>query len=255
MRQQRWVELLNDYDCQIRYHPGKANVVADALSRKERVKTLRVRALGMTMHTSLTTQIRNAQQEALKAKNLKGETLRGMVKQLEPKTDETLYFTNRIWVPYTGGLRELVLDEANKSRYSIHPRADKMYKDLKELYWWPNIKGDIATYVDISTAYHPQTDGQIKRTIQTLEDMLRACVMDFGGNWDTHLPLIEFSYNNSYHTSIKAAPFEALYGRKCRLPVCWAEIGDNQITGPEIIEETTDKIFQMRDRIRAARDG
>ncbi|XP_076909780.1 uncharacterized protein LOC143567197 [Bidens hawaiensis] len=124
---------------------GKANVVADALSCKERVKTLRVRALGMTIHTSLTAQIQNTQQEALNAENLKGEALRGMVKQLEPKADETLYFSNRIWVPYIGGLRELVLDEAHESRYSIHPGADKMYKDLKELYWWPNIKGDIAT--------------------------------------------------------------------------------------------------------------
>ncbi|GKD36409.1 putative reverse transcriptase domain-containing protein, partial [Tanacetum coccineum] len=76
----------------------------------------------------------------------------------------------------------------------------------------------------MSTAYHPQTDGQSERTIQTLKDMLRACVMDFGKGWDRHLPLVEFSYKNSYHTSIKAAPFEALYGQKCRSPICWAEI-------------------------------
>ena len=106
----------------------------------------------------------------------------------------------------------------------------------------------------MSTAYHPQTDGQSERTIQTLEDMLRACIIDFGGNWDTHLPLIEFSYNNSYHTSIQAAPFEALYGRKCRSPLCWAEVGDRQLTGPEIIEETTEKISQIRERMKAAQD-
>jgi hypothetical protein len=115
----------------------------------------------------------------------------------------------------------------------------------------------------MSTAYHPQTDGQSERTIQTLGDMLRACVIDFGNAWDTHLPLIEFSYNNSYHTSIKAAPFEALYGRKCRSPVCWAEVGDTQLaqsqtndsnlTGPEIIRETTEKIIQIRERMRTAR--
>ncbi|GJT07511.1 putative reverse transcriptase domain-containing protein [Tanacetum coccineum] len=81
----------------------------------------------------------------------------------------------------------------------------------------------------MSTAYHPQTDGQSERTIQTLEDMLRACVIDFGGSWDRHLPLVEFSYNNSYHASIKAAPFEALYGRKCRSPICWSEVGDSQL--------------------------
>ena len=91
-------------------------------------------------------------------------------------------------------------------------------------------------------------------SILPLEDMLRACVIDFGGNWDTRLPLIEFSYNNSYHTSIKCAPFEALYGRKCRSPVCWAEVGESQMIGPEIIQETTDKIFQIRNRLKNARD-
>ncbi|GJT75652.1 putative reverse transcriptase domain, ribonuclease H-like domain, aspartic peptidase domain protein [Tanacetum coccineum] len=106
----------------------------------------------------------------------------------------------------------------------------------------------------MSTAYHPETDGQSERTIQTLEDMLRACVIDFGKGWDKHLPLVEFSYNNSYHASIKAAPFEALYGRKCRSPVCWAEVGDSQLTGPEIIQETTEKIIQIRQRLQAARD-
>ncbi|GKA46691.1 putative reverse transcriptase domain-containing protein [Tanacetum coccineum] len=103
--------------------------------------------------------------------------------------------------------------------------------------------------------YHiSETDGQSERTIQTLEDMLRACVIDFGKGWDKHLPLVEFSYNNSYHASIKAAPFEALYGRKCRSPICWAEVGDSQLTGPEIIQETTEKIVQIRQRLQAARD-
>ncbi|GKE99542.1 putative reverse transcriptase domain, ribonuclease H-like domain, aspartic peptidase domain protein [Tanacetum coccineum] len=106
----------------------------------------------------------------------------------------------------------------------------------------------------MSMAYHPQTDGQSERTIQTLEDMLRACVIDFGKGWERHLPLVEFSYNNSYHASIKAAPFEALYGRKCRSPICWAEVGDVQLTGPEIIHETTEKIVQIRQRLQAARD-
>ncbi|GKA75649.1 putative reverse transcriptase domain-containing protein [Tanacetum coccineum] len=100
----------------------------------------------------------------------------------------------------------------------------------------------------MSTAYHPQTDGQSERTIQTLEDMLRACVIDFGKGWDRHLPLVEFSYNNSYHTSIKATPFESLYGRKCRSPICWAEVGDAQLTGPEIVHETTEKNPQSQSR-------
>ncbi|GJZ87068.1 putative reverse transcriptase domain-containing protein [Tanacetum coccineum] len=120
--------------------------------------------------------------------------------------------------------------------------------------FWQALHKALGTRLDMSTAYHPETDGQSERTIQTLEDMLRACVLDFGKNWDRHLPLVEFSYNNSYHTSIKAAPFEALYGRKCRSPVCWAEVGDAQLTGPAIIHETTEKIVQIKSRIQAARD-
>ncbi|GJU24698.1 putative reverse transcriptase domain-containing protein [Tanacetum coccineum] len=106
----------------------------------------------------------------------------------------------------------------------------------------------------MSTAYHPETDGQSERTIQTLEDMLRACVIDFGKGWVKHLPLAEFSYNNSYHASIKAAPYEALYGRKCRSPVCWAEVGEAQLTGPELIQETTEKIVLIKQRMQAAQD-
>ncbi|GJU41369.1 reverse transcriptase domain-containing protein [Tanacetum coccineum] len=115
--------------------------------------------------------------------------------------------------------------------------------------FWQSLQNALGTQLDMSTAYHPETDGQSERTIQTLEDMLRACVIDFGKGWDKHLPLIEFSYNNSYHASIKAAPFEALYGRKCRSPVCWAKVGDVQLTGPEIIHETTEKIMQIRQRL------
>ncbi|GJR55551.1 putative reverse transcriptase domain-containing protein [Tanacetum coccineum] len=121
-------------------------------------------------------------------------------------------------------------------------------------HFWKSLNEALGTQLDMSTAYHPQTDGQSERTIQTLEDMLRACVMDFGKGWDRHLPLIEFSYNNSYHTSIKAAPFEALYGRKCRSPICWAEVGDAQLTGPEIVRETTEKIIQIKHRLQASRD-
>ncbi|GKF16527.1 putative reverse transcriptase domain-containing protein [Tanacetum coccineum] len=106
----------------------------------------------------------------------------------------------------------------------------------------------------MSIAYHLQTDGQSERTIQNLEDMLRACAIDFGKSWVNQLPLVEFSYNNSYHASIKAAPFEALYGRKCRSPVCWTEVGEAQILGPELIQETTEKIIQIKQRMQAAHD-
>nr|GFA71106.1 putative reverse transcriptase domain-containing protein [Tanacetum cinerariifolium] len=118
----------------------------------------------------------------------------------------------------------------------------------------PSLQNALGTQLDMSTAYHLETNRQSERTIQTLEDMLRACVIDFGKRWDRHLPLIEFSYNNSYHASIRAASFEALYGRKCRSPVCWAEVGDIQLTRPEIIHETTKKIVQIHQRLQAARD-
>ena len=108
--------------------------------------------------------------------------------------------------------------------------------------------------LDLSTSYHPQTDRQTERTIQTLEDMLRACLLEFGGSWDDHLPLVEFSYNNSYHTSIQCVPYEALYGRKCRSPLNWLEVGDSQLTRPDIVQETTDKIKTIQERLKAARD-
>ncbi|GJS33075.1 putative reverse transcriptase domain-containing protein [Tanacetum coccineum] len=200
MRQRRWLEFLADYD---------------------------------------------SQSEAIKEENIKAENLRGMDKAFEVRPNGTRCIKNRNWLPLFGNLRDLIMHESYKSKYSVYPGSDKMYQDLKKLYWWPNMKAIIAEYVncdshftsrfwqsmqsalgtqlDMSTAYHLKTDGQSERTIQTLEDMLRACVIDFGKGWERHLPLVEFSYNNIYHVSIKAAPFEALYGRKCRSPVCWAE--------------------------------
>nr|GEV07598.1 putative reverse transcriptase domain-containing protein [Tanacetum cinerariifolium] len=356
MRKRHWLELLSDYDCDIRYHSRKANVVADALSRKEQSRPLRVRALVMTMGLNLPKKILEAQTKALKLENLSVEDVRGMIRKdlpkekLEPHTDGTLCLNNKSWVPCFGDLRALIMRESYKSKYSIHPGSNKIYQNLKQLYWWPNMKVNIVTYVgkcltcskvkaehqkpfgllvqleipkwkwekitmdfitklpkttngydtiwviidrltksthflpirendpmeklmrlftsifwkalhkalgtrlDMSTAYHPDTKNQSERTIQTLEDMLCACVIDFKKSWDRHLPLVKFSYNNSYHTSIKAAPFEALYGRKCRSPVCWVEVVDAHITGPEIIHETTEKIVQIKIRIQAARD-
>ncbi|GJW72665.1 putative reverse transcriptase domain-containing protein [Tanacetum coccineum] len=303
MRQQRWIELLSDYDCEIHYHPGKANVVADALSRKVRDKPLRVRSLVMSTCTDLSERILKAQLEAMKPENVKAENLGRLLKPIfEIHSNGIRYLKNRVWFPLFGGLRDLIMHESHKSKYSIHSGSDKMYQDMKKLYWWPNMKADVATYVSkcltcakvkaehqrpsgllqqpeipkwkwehitmdfvtglprthgvplsiilddnsrfasgfwrslqnaletnlrMSMAYHPETDGQSERTIQTLKDMLRACVIDFGGSWDQHLPLVEFSHNNSYHASIKAAPFEALYGRKCRSPICWSEVGDS----------------------------
>nr|GEY33283.1 putative reverse transcriptase domain-containing protein [Tanacetum cinerariifolium] len=117
-----------------------------------------------------------------------------------------------------------------------------------------SIQKALGTSLDMSTAYHLQTERQSKRTIQTLEDMLRVCVIDFGKGWVNHFPLVEFSYNNSYHVSIKAEPFEELYGQKCRSPVCWAEVGEVQLSSPELVQETTEKIIQIKQRIQATRD-
>ncbi|GKA81312.1 putative reverse transcriptase domain-containing protein, partial [Tanacetum coccineum] len=145
----------------------------------------------------------------------------------------------------------VIIDHLTKSAHFIPTRETDSMETLTRLY----IKEIVSrSQLDMSKTYHPETDGQSERTIQTLEDMLRACFIDFGKGWEKHLPLVEFSYNNIYHASIKAAPFEALYGRKCRSPVCWAEVGDVQLTGPEIIHETTKKIVQIRQRLQAARD-
>ncbi|GJX77223.1 putative nucleotidyltransferase, ribonuclease H [Tanacetum coccineum] len=147
MRQRRWIELFSDYECEIRYHPGKANVVADALSRKERLKPRRVRAMAVTIQIGMREKIQAAQSEALKQENILMENLHGLDQQMEKKEGESLYFMDRIWVPLVGGMRKMIMNEAHKSKYSVHPGADKMYHDLRDMYWWPGMKRDIATYV------------------------------------------------------------------------------------------------------------
>ncbi|GJZ95341.1 putative reverse transcriptase domain-containing protein [Tanacetum coccineum] len=153
MRQRRWLELLSDYDCDIRYHPGKANVVADALSRKERIEPLRVRALVMTIGLDLPKRILEAQIEAQKTENIVNEDVGGMIRRdipkerLEPRADGTLCLHSRSWIPCYGDLRSVIMHESHKSKYSIHPGSEKMYQDVKKLFWWPNMKADIATYV------------------------------------------------------------------------------------------------------------
>ncbi|GJY85622.1 putative reverse transcriptase domain-containing protein [Tanacetum coccineum] len=143
-KSRRWIELFSDYDYEIRYHPGKANVVADALSRKERVKPKRVRAMNMILQSSIKDRILAAQKEVV---DESARLQRGLDEMIEQRSDGTLYCLDRIWVPLKGEVRILIIDEAHKSKYSIYPGADKMYYDLRDRYWWPEMKKDIAKYV------------------------------------------------------------------------------------------------------------
>ncbi|GJT97886.1 putative reverse transcriptase domain-containing protein [Tanacetum coccineum] len=146
----------------------------------------------------------------------------------------------------------VIVDHLTKSAHFLPIKETDRMENLAKLYLKEKSIG--YTDWDMSTAYHPQTDGQSERTIQTLEDMLRACVIDFGNGWDRHLPLVEFSYNNSYHTASKLHLFEAFITVEMAFTVCWAEVGETQLTGPEIIHETTEKKVQIRNRLQAARD-
>ncbi|XP_016168602.1 uncharacterized protein LOC107611160 [Arachis ipaensis] len=205
-------------------------------------------------------------------------------------------YGDRICVPAQEDLRKDILTEAHESKFSMHPEKNKMYQDMKKMFWWLGMKKDIATleklarlYIQeiirlhgipssivsdrdpmftsrswgalqkafgtrlhLSTAYHPQTDGQIERMICTLEDMLRSCVMDQQGNWDKYMPLIEFAYNNSYQQSIGIAPYEALYERRCQSPLCWYDMEEGRILGPELVQDTTERIKHIREKIQAA---
>ncbi|GJU54187.1 putative reverse transcriptase domain-containing protein [Tanacetum coccineum] len=145
MHRRRWIKLFSDYECDIRYHPGKANIVADTLCRKERVKPKSVRAMAMTIQYGVKRMILAVQSEAFKEENAPVERLHGLDQQMERKEDESLYFIDRIWVPLVGGVRTIIMDEAHKSRYSVYPWADKMYHDLRNMYWWLGMKRDMAT--------------------------------------------------------------------------------------------------------------
>ncbi|GJZ67267.1 putative reverse transcriptase domain-containing protein [Tanacetum coccineum] len=201
--------LFSDYDCEIRYHPSKANVVADALSRKERFKYRRVRAMNMTIQSSIKDKILAAQNEAFEAVNAPVKLLLTKSAHFLPICED--FKMDRLARLY---LNEIV------ARYGV-PILIIFDRDSRfTSRFWQSMQEALGTQLDMSMAYHPQTDGQSERTIQTLEDMLKACVMDFGGSWDVHLPLVELSYNNR----------------------------------PEIVQETTKKISQIKDMLKTARD-
>ncbi|WJX19257.1 hypothetical protein P8452_08970 [Trifolium repens] len=393
MRQRRWLEFLKDYDFELKYHPGKANVVADALSRKSlHMSSLMMKELDLIeefrdLSLVCETTPRSVKLGMMKLTNdFLEDVKRGqkedlsLVDRLTPKKqgeqvdfniDEfgVIRFRGRVCVPDIPEIKKSILEEGHRSGLSIHPGATKMYQDLKKLFWWPKMKNEVAEFVyacltcqkskvehqkpsgllqpmfvpewkwdsiamdfvsglprtrrgsdsiwvivdrltksahfiplktgtlvpklaeiyvnqivrlhgipssivsdrdprftsrfweslqeavgtklRMSSAYHPQTDGQSERTIQSLEDLLRACVLENGGSWNEWLPLIEFTYNNSFHSSIGMAPFEALYGRRCRTPLCWYESGEKVVLGPEIVQETTEKIRMIQEKMKA----
>ena len=396
MRQRRWMELLKDYDCTIEYHPGKANVVADALSRKagSSLARLRVDHMGeLIALRELNVDLQIGQEGALIATLQIRPVLRQRIQEVQDSDpslakikekiqqgvdtpfsiqDGTLMMGDRLCVPDTDGLRSEILDEAHNAPYAMHPGMTKMYKTLRQHYWWPGLKKDVAGFISrcltcqqvkaehqapsgklqplpipvwkwekitmdfvmglprtlkgnnavwvivdrltksahflpirwgctleqlaekymaeivrlhgvpvsivsdrdprftsrfweslqkalgtrlhMSTAFHPQTDGQSERTIQTLEEMLRACVIEFQDTWDKYIPLIEFAYNNHYHSSIGMAPYEALYGRKCRSPLYWDREGSEFIEGPDIVQLTMDKVDTIKSKLKAVQD-
>ncbi|KAA3488295.1 ty3-gypsy sub-class retrotransposonable element polyprotein [Gossypium australe] len=277
LRQRRWIGLLKDYDYSIEYHPSKANVVANALSRKV-ISDLRAMFAHLSLYEdgSLLAElhVKHAWVSQIKEKQMLDERLGSRLQQVEGgeigdfglNSDGVLCFRRRIWLPQL-------------SAHFLPVRTDYTLQKLAKLYiaevvrlhgvpvsiisdrdprftsrFWKALHEALGTRLIFSTAFHPQTDGQSERVIQILEDMLRGCVIDFRGSWEDFLPLAKFAYNNSYQSSIQMAPYEVLYGRRCRTPTCWTELGERQLLGPELISETEEKVKVIRARLKEASD-
>nr|GEU44429.1 putative reverse transcriptase domain-containing protein [Tanacetum cinerariifolium] len=244
MCQRRWIELFNDYDYEIRYHLGKANIVADALSRKERLKQRRARAMSMKIHSSIKARILEAQSEASKGVNTLAEMLKGLDKQFERKEDGVLYLAKRIWVLVYGILRTLIKNEAHATRtpetLGITSTARDSRIEMGEHHNGLYKKRALGTRMDFSAAYHPKTDGQSESTIQTLEYMLRACATDFGGNRDTHLPKpLEFSVGDKVLLKVSPRKCVVRFGKRSKL--------SPRYVGPfEIVERVGLVAYRMR---------
>ncbi|KAL4323589.1 hypothetical protein GQ457_11G020340 [Hibiscus cannabinus] len=355
LRQRRWLELLKDYDLVIDYHPGKDNVVADALSRKSisdlralfarislvgnggllaelrvesdlvsTIKELQMQDEDLATKASLVRQgyvlgfeLRNGNALYFKGSNKMYQDLRQLYWWIGMKKDVAEYVStclacqmvkaehqvpsgllqpiqipqwkwDRVTMDFVTGLPMtqrhhdaiwVIVDRLTKTAHFLPVRVDFTLERLARLYiaeiirlhgvptsiisdrdprftsgFWEAFQTALGTKLHLSTAFHPQTDGQSERIIQVLEDMLRCCIIDFKGSWEEHLPLVEFAYNNSFQASIRMAPFEALYGRKCRTPLCWMELSENKFVGPELIRETEDKVRLIQDSLKAAFD-
>nr|ABA94359.1 retrotransposon protein, putative, Ty3-gypsy subclass [Oryza sativa Japonica Group] len=275
MRQRRWLELIKDYDMGIHYHPGKANVVADALSRKGYCNATEGRQLPLELckeferlnlgivsrgfvaaleaKPTLIDQVREAQINDPDIQEIKKNMRRGKAIGFLEDEHGTVWLGERICVPDNKDLKDAILKEAHDTLYSIHPGSTKMYQDLKERFWWASMKREIAEYVAVcDVCQRVKTDGQTERVNKILEDMLRACALDFGGSWDKNLPYAEFSYNNSCQASLQMAPYEALYGRKCRTPLLWDQTGEHQVFGTDILREAEEKVKIIQERLRVA---
>ena len=187
-----------------------------------------------------------------------------------------------VGLPLTGRRHDsiwVIVDRLTKSAHFLPVRTDYSLDKLAELFikeivrlhgihvsiisdrdprftsrFWKKIQEALGTRLNFSTTFHPQTDGQSERVIQILKDMLRSCVIDLEGSWDRHIALVEFLYNNSFQSSIGMAHYEALYGRKCRTPLCWTELSEKKVIGPDLIQETEEKVKMIRKRLKVATD-